>query len=85
LHLLAWLALALTPAHCRKDILDEVLKGLVILAILERLQITRHSDWVRDMVAPSLARFLAHASRTLRAARATNRLHELTGKKVQAV
>ena len=29
-----------------QDILEEVLKGLIILAILERLQLTRHGEWL---------------------------------------
>ena len=31
-----------------QDILEEVLKGLIILAILERLQLTRHGSWLEE-------------------------------------
>ena len=31
-----------------QDIMQEVLKGLIILAILERLQLTRHGDWLEQ-------------------------------------
>ena len=31
-----------------QDILEEVLKGLIILAILERLQLTRHGEWLEQ-------------------------------------
>ena len=31
-----------------QDILEEVLKGLIILAILERLQMTRHGSWLEE-------------------------------------
>ena len=33
-----------------QDIFDEAVKALVILAILERLQLTRHSDWLESHV-----------------------------------
>ena len=29
-----------------KDIFQEAVKGIIILAILERLQLTRHTDWL---------------------------------------
>ena len=29
-----------------KDIFEEVIKGLIILAVLERLQVTRHGEWL---------------------------------------
>ena len=31
-----------------QDILKEVLKGLIILAILERMQLTRHGSWLEE-------------------------------------
>ena len=34
-----------------QDILQEVLKGLIILAILERLQLTRHGEWLEEVRA----------------------------------
>jgi hypothetical protein len=45
---------ALAPA-ARQDMLIEAAKGAVILAILERLFLTRHAHWVRQPLKRKLA------------------------------